>query len=195
MLAMLLLAGGDEPVDLALRLIGRFQVRQILFRTISAVGQNRFRSLPGLLLDGFHHRLQLLFVIGRFRHRLPDNQQHLWFHRRLRIVALHEPVGALHDARLRIGEVVLILSSGLARLASAALLPSAAALSRARCSTAFLAILILASRVSRRRSSSGNSSPRWSPYWRSSASSAASACASNCFTSSFNCCCFSFIRP
>src|SRR5258706_5767389 len=87
MLAMLLLARGDEPVDLALWLIGRFQVRQILFRTISAVGQNRLRSLPRLLLDRLYHRLQLLFVIGRFRHRLPDNQQHFWFHRRLRIVA------------------------------------------------------------------------------------------------------------
>src|SRR5260370_3091268 len=72
------------------------------------------------------------------------------------------------------------LSSG---LASAALLPSAAALSRARCSRTFLASLILASRVSRRCSSSGNSSPRWLPYWRSSASSAASAatsCRRNC---------------
>jgi hypothetical protein len=109
MLAMLLLAGGDEPVDITFRLLGRFQVRQLLFRTIPAVGQDRFRSLPRLLLDGFHHRLQLLFVIGRFRHRLPDNQQHLWFHRRLRILALHKPVRALHDARLRVGEVVLIL--------------------------------------------------------------------------------------
>src|SRR5215813_10203586 len=109
MLAMLLLAGGDEPLDLALRLLGRFQVHQVLFRTIPVVRQNLLRTLPRLLLDGFHHRLQLLLVIRRFRHRLPHDQQHLRFYRCLRIVALHQPVGTLHNARLRIGEVVLIL--------------------------------------------------------------------------------------
>lgn len=50
-------------------------------------------------------------------------------------------------------------SPGLACFTSAALFPSAAAFSRARCSIAFLACLIFANRVSR-RSSSGDSSPR-----------------------------------
>src|SRR6202034_2967071 len=50
----------------------------------------------------------LLFVIGRFGHQLSDDQSPLRFHRRLRIVALHKPLRALHDARLRVGEVVLI---------------------------------------------------------------------------------------
>src|SRR6516225_8812123 len=189
MLAMLLLAGGDEPLDLALRLLGRFQVHQVLFRTIPVVRQNLLRTPPGLLLDGFHHRLQLLLVIRRFRHRLPHDQQHLRFYRCLRIVALHKPVGTLHNARLRIGEVVLILVLRLS------LLGLSGAFSRARCSTTFLAHLILASRVSRRRNSSGNSSPRWLPCRRSSSSSAASACSSSCFTSSLSCCCFSCIRP
>src|SRR5215510_1372590 len=195
MLAMLLLAGGDEPLDLALRLLGRFQVHQVLFRTIPVVRQNLLRTLPRLLLDGFHHRLQLLLVIRRFRHRLPHDQQHLRFYRCLRIVALHQPVGTLHNARLRIGEVVLILVLRLSLLGLSGALPSAAAFSRARCSTIFLAHWILASRVSRRRNSSGNSSPRWLPCRRSSSSSAASACSSSCFTSSRSCSCFSFIRP
>ena len=65
------------------------------------------------MLDELHHRLQLLFVIGRFCHRLPHNQQQLRLYRRLRIEALHKPVAAFHDARLRIGEVVLILILGL----------------------------------------------------------------------------------
>jgi hypothetical protein len=78
MLAMLLLADGDEPVDLALRLIGRFQVRQILFRTIPTVGQNRFRTLPRLLLDGFHHRLQLLFVIAGQHAQAVGFQRRKW---------------------------------------------------------------------------------------------------------------------
>ena len=46
MLAMLLLPGGDEPLYLALRLLGRFQERQVLFRTIPVVRQNRLRTLP-----------------------------------------------------------------------------------------------------------------------------------------------------
>ena len=75
MLAMLLLPSRDEPFDPTLRLIGRFQVLQILFRTISVVGQDRFRTLPRLLLDEFHHRNQLLLIIGRFCHRLADDQQ------------------------------------------------------------------------------------------------------------------------
>ena len=38
MLAVLLLARRDEPFDLALRLIRRFQVLQVLFRTIPVAG-------------------------------------------------------------------------------------------------------------------------------------------------------------
>ena len=45
MLAMLLLARRDEPLDLTLRFLGRLQVLQVLLRTISVVGQNRFRTL------------------------------------------------------------------------------------------------------------------------------------------------------
>src|ERR1700733_12842286 len=52
---------------------------------------------------------KLLFIVSCFRYRLPDDQQQSRFHRRLRIVTLHNPVGAFHDARLRIGEVILIL--------------------------------------------------------------------------------------
>ena len=60
------------------------------------------------MFDEFHHGLQLLFIIGCFGHRLPDDQQQNRLHRGLRIVALHHTVGAFHDARLRVGEVVLI---------------------------------------------------------------------------------------
>src|SRR5579862_7775270 len=56
MLAMLLLACRDEALHLTFRLIGRFQVLQILFRAIAVVGQDRSRTLPRLLLDDFHHR-------------------------------------------------------------------------------------------------------------------------------------------
>src|SRR6516162_4325642 len=48
-------------------------------------------------------------LVRRFRHRLPGDQQHLRFYRCLRIVALHKPVGTVYNARLRVGEVVLIL--------------------------------------------------------------------------------------
>jgi hypothetical protein len=72
---MLLLACRVEPFDLALWLIGRFQLLQILFRTISVVGQHGFRTLPRLLLDEFHQRNQLLLIIGRFGHRLAHDQQ------------------------------------------------------------------------------------------------------------------------
>src|ERR1700674_5445815 len=118
MLAMLLLACRDEPLDLTLRFLGRLQVLQVLLRTISVVGQNRFRTLSLLLFDEFHHGLQLLFIIGCFRHRLPDDQQKSRLQRRLRIVALHYTVSSFHYARLRVVEVVLILSSGVSRFRS-----------------------------------------------------------------------------
>src|ERR1017187_4673695 len=109
MLTMLLLPRRDKPLDLTLRRTARFQAIQVLLRTVSVVGQNRFRALPRLLFDEFHHRHQLLFIIGCFGYRLPDDQQQNRLHRRLRVVTLHNPVGTFHDARLRVGEVILIL--------------------------------------------------------------------------------------
>jgi hypothetical protein len=42
----------------------------------------------------------------------PQSRRSRRFHGRLRIVALHQAIGALNDARLWIGEVVLILAGG-----------------------------------------------------------------------------------
>ena len=66
--------------------------------------------MPALFLNGRNHRHQLFFVVGRLRHRLSNDQLEIRFHRCLCIIGLHETVGALHDARFRIGKVVLVFA-------------------------------------------------------------------------------------
>jgi len=63
------------------------------------------------------------------------NQQQRRVHCRLRIVALHEAIGALHDARLWIGEVVLILAG---RLGLAGLVSRSGRYAKIMCSAVFI---------------------------------------------------------
>src|SRR6266436_3012623 len=65
--------------------------------------------------------VRLLFIIAGLRHPLPHNPLQIWFHRNLGVVGLHKPVGPGHDARLRIGEVILHLGLGLGLLLRLAL--------------------------------------------------------------------------
>src|SRR3974377_1649142 len=101
--------GGDKSFDAALRTLFAFQRFQVLLRSVPAIGEDFFRPLPALLFNDRYHRRQLLFVVRRLRDCLPNNQLQPRLYRRLRVVALHDPVRASHDARLRIGKVVLIL--------------------------------------------------------------------------------------
>jgi hypothetical protein len=55
----------------------------------------------------------LLFIVGRRRHALPHDQLQPRLHGRLRIVALHQTIAALHQARFRVGEIVLLFIRGL----------------------------------------------------------------------------------
>ncbi len=84
-----------------------FQMRQILFGTISAVGQQLIRLLCGSLFNGLHHRRHLLLVIGLLRDRLRHNQLRRAFHDCLHAVGLHKAIRPFHDARFRVAEIVL----------------------------------------------------------------------------------------
>ena len=86
-----------------------FQICQILFRTIAAVGQNLLRFLSDLLLNDGHHRRNLLFVVGFLRHGLANDQLRYTLYRNLCIESLNEAIGSLHNARFRIAEIVLSL--------------------------------------------------------------------------------------
>src|SRR6266568_5958413 len=97
-----------EPFDLFL-----LQIVQIRIRTISAVTHYFRRLLPGLLSDHLDHRPHLLFVIGVLGHQLAYDQLQLGLYRDLRVIGLHKTVRPLHDARFRIGKVVLHLGLGL----------------------------------------------------------------------------------
>src|SRR4051794_13384092 len=85
LLAMLLSAGCDITLDAPLLIVNGFQL------ITSIIGSNCSLSLAA------------------WGHRLSYDQLQRRLDGRLRIVSLHETVGALHDARFRIVEVVLIL--------------------------------------------------------------------------------------
>ena len=147
----------------------------------SAVGEELIRPLPTLLFNHFHHRLQLFLVVGCLRHVLTNDQLKVRLHRRLRVVALREPVRAFHDPRFRIGEIVLVLlfRFGLFRIAAFALRFLSGSCRQRRFGFADFLQPGLAL-----GSSAGSSSPRRSGPWRASSSgSIASACSSNCGTS------------
>src|SRR6266849_2406986 len=98
---MLLLAGRDIGLDRVSRLAGSRQILQVLLRAISTVGQEAGGSLSALLLDHLHHWFDLLFIVGRRRHALPHDQLQPRLHCRLRVVALHQTIAALHQAAFR----------------------------------------------------------------------------------------------
>jgi hypothetical protein len=58
----------------------------------------------------------LLLIIGGLGHPLPHNPLEIRFHRNLGVVGLHKSVRSRHDARFRIGEVILHLGFGLGLL-------------------------------------------------------------------------------
>src|SRR5204862_101673 len=86
-LPVLLSLRRHESLDAPLRLLLRFQILQVLLRTVPAIRDHRLRSLPRLLFHHFHHPRHLLFVVPRLhQHRLhlpPD-----------RLLLLHHPVVA-----------------------------------------------------------------------------------------------------
>ena len=57
----------------------------------------------------FFSEHQLFFIVSRLRHRLPYDQLQIRLYRCLRVVRLHHAICTSHDARFRIGEVVLVL--------------------------------------------------------------------------------------
>src|ERR1019366_6936481 len=103
--------GRDEAFDLFL-----LQILQIRLRAIPTVGHDFLRRLSRLLADGFQRGLHLLFIIGGLGHALPHYPLQVGFPRNLGVVGLHKPVRPGHDARLRIGEVILHLGFGLGLL-------------------------------------------------------------------------------
>jgi hypothetical protein len=73
---------------------------------------------PGIVLDRLQHRGQFAGVAGVVGQLRRDDDVRLVVHRRLRVVAgVEATAGALHDAAVGVGEVVLRLVLGHAELA------------------------------------------------------------------------------
>src|SRR5260370_1056149 len=74
-----------------------------------------------MVLRPLDHRYQLLLVVGLLAQGLPDNELQCGLDGGLCVIGLHEAVRPLHDARFRIGEVMLRLWLGLRGGAASAL--------------------------------------------------------------------------